>query len=148
MSESAGEIRIKEYVDRTLNDHCQKNDLWQQSHLREHELQAQNVTLARSVLEARLHDLNEWKKASIEERSRFITRTEYESKHNELDLAAGARTKEAALHLQLGQNDTKSEIALLREKQIATQTWVRNLLVAVSILLLGVVTDLVLWIVK
>ena len=148
MTETAGEIRIKEYVDRTLIDHCQKNDLWQQSHLREHELQAQNVILARNVLEARLHDLNEWKRASIEERQNFITRTEYESKHRELDMVADSRTKEAALHLQLEQTDFKTEVQVLREKQVATQIWVRNLLVAVSILLLGVVTDLILWIVR
>jgi len=137
-----GEIQLRDYLDCRIEDHCGKNDLWQKGHMREHELIEEQIRLARNVLEVRLEALNEWKNRSIEDRGMFLTHAEYEAKHCLLETALTTVAEKNQLTLAAKAVETKSDLQLLEEKQQATQTWVRNLLVAVLILTIGVIADL------
>ena len=135
-------------MDRRLDDHCKTNGLWQEAHLREHEHMAEQVRLAREVLEIRLDALNEWKDRSIEDRLNFITKAEYESKHHALELAARGMADKQELMLGAKSAESRSELEMLRQKQDANALWIRNLMIAVILLLIGVTIDLVVMLVN
>lgn len=143
-----GDIHMRDYVDRRMEDHCKTNGLWQEAHLREHEHMDQQVRLARENLDIRLDALNEWKERSIEDRVNFITKTEYESKHRELELAARGLSDKNELLLGAKTSEVNGRIEVLEERQQNANVWIRNLLVAVCILLVGVVVDLALWVTR
>ena len=139
---------MRDYVDRRLDDHCKTNGLWQEAHLREHEHMAEQVRLARENLEIRLDALNEWKDRSIEDRLNFITKAEYESKHQALELAARGMADKQELMLSSRSMESRSEMTMLKEKQDSTTLWIRNLMIAVILLLIGVTVDLVVMLVN
>jgi len=135
-------------VDRRLEDHCKTNGLWQEAHLREHVHMDEQVRLARENLEIRLDALNEWKERSIEDRVNFITKSEYESKHHALELVARGMADKQELLLAQKSTESRSELEMLKQKQDSTTLWIRNLMIAVILLLIGVTVDLVVMLVS
>ncbi len=138
------EIPVPLYVDRRFADHCDKNEMWQAQHLREHDLLERNIELARKELEARLESLNEWKARSIDDRTSFLSRTEYESKHRLLESSIKNESERLLLTSDSKAKESKGDLCVLEERLRTNATWIRNLFIAVGLLLIGVLVDLIL----